>query len=236
MSTIGRMGTEKQRLINARWLSSRAGGQAEFAKKIQRSEPQVSHLIGKNPTRPIGKRLARHIERCFNLAKGWLDVSHDNVVRLPLSQTEEVPTSKQRHDVGLGPELTTRVPLLAWASVGHWLNDGGEVIEVAKTLLCPEEHSPRTYALEVHGASMQPPFRAGQYIFIDADKTPVTGDYVIAQIGDNAEPIFRRYISEGGEIYLEATNPAWPDRFIQLTAKTHILGVLIYIGLLPSHL
>lgn len=46
---------------------------AKFAEQIERSQTQVSRLAGKNPTRNIGEKLARHIERVFCLPTYWLD-------------------------------------------------------------------------------------------------------------------------------------------------------------------
>lgn len=63
---------------NARLLAKAAGGLAAFAKRIDRPDPQVSQLIGKNPQRGIGHAMARHIEECFDKPPGWLDAQHDD--------------------------------------------------------------------------------------------------------------------------------------------------------------
>ncbi|WP_321277543.1 hypothetical protein [Thiomicrorhabdus indica] len=47
-----------------------------FAERIDRLQTQISRLIGKNPSRNIGERLARHIEKCFCLPEFWLDTDH----------------------------------------------------------------------------------------------------------------------------------------------------------------
>ncbi|WP_127470130.1 hypothetical protein [Thiomicrorhabdus aquaedulcis] len=57
-------------------LVEHAGSMMEFARQIERSPTQVSRFVGKNPTRNIGERLARHIERCFCISEFWLDIDH----------------------------------------------------------------------------------------------------------------------------------------------------------------
>lgn len=64
------------RRLNAHLLCEYCGSMAEFSERIQRAQTQVSRLIGKNPTRNVGEKLARHIEQCFCLPQHWLDHLH----------------------------------------------------------------------------------------------------------------------------------------------------------------
>lgn len=49
-----------------------------MAEKLGMSESQLSQLMGKNPSKPVGDRLARKIEGKFGLPTGWLDnENHD---------------------------------------------------------------------------------------------------------------------------------------------------------------
>lgn len=59
---------------NCHLLIQHAGSMAGFAHQIERSQTQVSRFAGINPTRNVGEKLARHIERCFCLSNFWLDV------------------------------------------------------------------------------------------------------------------------------------------------------------------
>ena len=71
------------RRTNARALADKVGGLAAFARRIERSDPFVSQLIGRNPTREIGHATARLIEQCFRLPHGWLDAAHDDEAAQP---------------------------------------------------------------------------------------------------------------------------------------------------------
>lgn len=64
------------RRFNAQLLSEYCGSMASFSERIGRAQTQVSRLMGKNPTRNIGDKLARHIESCFCLPAYWLDRQH----------------------------------------------------------------------------------------------------------------------------------------------------------------
>jgi hypothetical protein len=58
---------------NTRQLAQRAGGITRLAQRIERDPALVSRYIGKTPTRNIGPRMARVIERAHQLPHGWLD-------------------------------------------------------------------------------------------------------------------------------------------------------------------
>ncbi|WP_169516162.1 hypothetical protein [Halomonas halocynthiae] len=65
------------RLENARTLAEQAGGTTQFAARVDREPTQMSRIMGANPTKNIGSRMARHIESCFNKPSGWMDYDHD---------------------------------------------------------------------------------------------------------------------------------------------------------------
>lgn len=67
------MEIEEIRRIRLREAATRMGGPAKLAAKIDRSESQVSQLIGKNPTRNLRGKLAREFEDKLGLPKFWLD-------------------------------------------------------------------------------------------------------------------------------------------------------------------
>lgn len=66
------------RLVNTRYLMKQFKNMAAFADAIDRERPQVSQLIGKNPTKNIGHQMARTIELHCGKPRGWLDHSHDH--------------------------------------------------------------------------------------------------------------------------------------------------------------
>ena len=79
LSNLAVMVSHEIRRENARALmDDECGGVlAEFARRIKRSDTQANHLIGPNPFKNIGGKLARHIESSFKKSTGWLDARHD---------------------------------------------------------------------------------------------------------------------------------------------------------------
>jgi len=64
------------RRTNARSLADKAGSLSAFADRLDRAPTQISRIIGKNATKSIGNKMARHIEEMHNLEHGWLDQEH----------------------------------------------------------------------------------------------------------------------------------------------------------------
>lgn len=64
------------RRATARILAMNVGGPAEFARKVDMSISHISQLLGENPTKNIGPKIARRIEATFEQPLGWLDVAH----------------------------------------------------------------------------------------------------------------------------------------------------------------
>ncbi len=61
---------------NARYLAESVGGFKRFGEKVGLAESQVSQLLGKNPNRNIGVKIARRIEDAFDKPLGWIDQRH----------------------------------------------------------------------------------------------------------------------------------------------------------------
>jgi hypothetical protein len=72
------------------------GSVTALADKLDRSEPQVSKLLSNKVG--IGGRLARHIELCFGLERGWLDREH------PTHDPGELMASMERF-LSSGPSI-----------------------------------------------------------------------------------------------------------------------------------
>jgi transcriptional regulator with XRE-family HTH domain len=67
------MKREDARRENARFLANQNGGLAEFARRLEMSNSQVSQIIGKTPTKNIGNSIAPRIEDAYGVERGWLD-------------------------------------------------------------------------------------------------------------------------------------------------------------------
>ena len=61
------------RRTNARLLRDKAGSISAMAGKLRKPQSQISAIIGKNPVKNIGEKLARDIESRYSKPHGWLD-------------------------------------------------------------------------------------------------------------------------------------------------------------------
>lgn len=110
---------EELRRTNARSLAQQAGGQKKFADIIDRSPGQVGHIIGRNPSKNIGKELARHIERCFRKQKNWLDKEHNHTTAAMEEEADALIGELPHQDkLDLISELAQSLPIkdAAWAA------------------------------------------------------------------------------------------------------------------------
>lgn len=116
------------RIHNSRLLIEHAGSMAEFANQIERSQTQVSRFAGKNPTRNIGEKLARHIERSFCLTNYWLDqdrMTEGNAV-------PEIDPEVTKHQ-----ELHAALKLILQATDNQKIDEVSyhQLLEIAKKIL-----------------------------------------------------------------------------------------------------
>ena len=102
--------------------------------------------------------------------------------------------------------------------------------DAEERLLCPVPCSEETFVLRVQGESMEPKFHPGELIYVDPAITPASGRYVVVQLGDSEEAMLRRLVVDGGRRYLEALNPDWPARIVEVGSNVTICGVVVFKG------
>ena len=74
VTTLGaKMRVKQIRLQNLRLLAEQVGGVTALASRLNRSQSQLSHLIGANPVKNIGDKFAALVEQVFGQPPGWLD-------------------------------------------------------------------------------------------------------------------------------------------------------------------
>lgn len=183
---------------NLRALVKKSGGQASFAKKIDMELSQLSQIIGPNPTRNIGSRLARKIEKLVGLIYGDLDaVEMETPVTNGVSR-REIPV------VG----TTQAGPDHHWEELGYPVGFGEEYIE-------HNSPDPHAYVLGVRGNSMAPKISEGEYVLVEPSLRAVPGDYVVAKLksGEVLTKIFRSDFET--EIILESFNHGYSPMIIK---------------------
>src|SRR6185312_8382095 len=100
------MNVKEIRRRNLRVLARLVGGVTQLAERLGKSQSQISHLIGTNPVKNIGDKLAAEIERVFEKPNGWLDHEH-----------AEIQEEGATYQVNFPRVTSYRVPLFTWAEV-----------------------------------------------------------------------------------------------------------------------
>lgn len=128
-------------------------------------------------------------------------------------------------DTTEGPKIGGIVPILSSVQAGEFKEhvdnfhpgDGGQ--EGIATAVPVNRH---TFALRVHGDSMEPDFTEGMVLIIEPDMDPNPNDFVIAKNSDG-ETTFKQLTKDGGDWYLKPLNDRYP---IKPLGKATIVGVV----------
>ena len=195
--------------------------------KVDREPTQMSRVMGTNPTKNIGNRMARHIESCFGKPQGWLDYDHDNGSR-EINGAYHVNTAPAPQ-----PLHYYRYPVVSEVQAGRFAEC---VVPYPEGM--EERHETTDYKaqgqafwLEVTGDSMtappgsSPSIPNGSLVLVDTGIEAALGKLVVAQIDESNEATFKKLIVDGGQKYLKPLNPAYP--LIPINGNCRILGVAV---------
>jgi len=214
-----KIGAKATRIANMTALMGLYKADKDFAEAAGIPAALVSQL--KNGSRDIGDKLARKIETAFGKMPGWLDADHSYRVK-------EGPAS----NIADGPVNYGLIPLISWVKAGNF----SEVIDnyapgdADELLPCPMRCGASSFALTVDGPSMEPEYRHGDIIYVDPDRAAANGSHVVAKVPYANEAVFKKLVIDSGKTYLEALNPDWPQRIIEVSGQIEIVGVVFFSG------
>lgn len=211
------MNVKEIRRNNLRMLARSVGGVTCLAERLARSQSQISHLIGTNPVKNIGDKLAAEVERVFEKPIGWLDHSQFTI---------------QDHEGIYDPHAKrpfSQVPLLAWNDLFAWLDtttkSTKQPSQYVVTQITVSEHA---FALHVDGDSMEAAhgvsFSDHSMIIVDPEVRAYNGAFVLARQNPASQIVFKQLILDGNRRYLKPLNPRYP--IIEITAQAIICGVV----------
>lgn len=213
------------RRANLRAIVAR-DGLSSAAKRFQKPDRQLNDMIAGRKS--FGEKVARAMELSYDPSRrpGWLDEPDG-------FQSQHVEAA----NVAYAPTLKRAVPLISSVQAGMWTEivDNFQPGDAEAWIQSPKDLGPHGFALRVKGDSMTT--QAGPYSFPDGMILHVNpgvealpGKFVIVRRNGH-EATFKRLVMIDGEMYLEALNPDWPNRYIKLTSEDYICGVVVYYGM-----
>jgi SOS-response transcriptional repressor LexA len=127
------------------------------------------------------------------------------------------------------------VPVIDYVTAGSWgtINDPYPPGRGMDVLITEQKVGADTFALAVHGNSMEDTFHDGDKIIVDPDVSPQPGDFVVAKLDDLAEATFKKYRPRGTDaegqpmIDLVPLNEDWPVLKIDSRNPGRIIGTVI---------
>jgi len=213
------MNVKDIRRENLRSLARSIGGITAIAKKLGKSQSQISHLIGTRPIKNIGDRLASEIETAFEKSHGWLDKEHFRV-------SGDSGVYVISNDA---PRLLNWTPVLEWSDIQMGKVVEGSVERAQEFTPISFEVSPDTFALRIEDDTMDAPigvsFPKGTIIIVDPSHIPTHSSFVLAYSTlDQAKPVFKQLIYEGHRKFLKPLNPRYEGK--EMSEHIKILGVI----------
>lgn len=194
-----------------RVLAERKLRLTDIAELLGKAPAQVSAFGGKNPTKGIGDQIARELEKALHLHHGYLD--------MPFGLGEFNNATLLSH-------TGRKLPVMGSIAAGAWCEP--DVIfdprDAEEWIDAPGPVGPRAFILRVEGMSMEPKFLEGDKIVIDPALEALPGHYVAAKRTSDQAATLKQLRQEGGEQFLYALNPDWPERIIRMSEEWTICG------------
>lgn len=164
----------------------------------ERTKTDPAHLSQiKNGVREMGEAVARRIERELGLPAESMD--QNGSIRLPIVVQQDLEGYEVK---------TSSVPVVGTAQLG----DHGYWHELdyppghGDGFVSYPSRDPNTYALRVKGDSMRPRIKPGEFVIIEPNSPPQTGDEVLVQTKDGRSMIKQLGARRNGLVELLSVN------------------------------
>ncbi|MES2997916.1 MAG: S24 family peptidase [Pseudomonadota bacterium] len=217
------MNVKDIRRKNLRRLARLEGGITYLSERLDRSQSQISHLIGNSPIKNIGDRLANYIEQVFHKPHGWLDHEHE-------AEEEEGIYGATKKD-----QFNYQVPLLNVQEIkDRFIQLSKLSAKIYSNYLSTSiPLSSDAFAIRVENDCMEaaqgPTFPKNSIVVLDTNCVPYNGAFILVRLkqGTGATLLFRQLVIDGNQRYLKALNLHYP--LIEMQADGVICGVVRFM-------
>ncbi|WP_278369539.1 LexA family protein [Vreelandella titanicae] len=190
---------------------------------LDRHPSQCSSFAGRNPTKNIGEKLARHIEQKLSLPSNYLDD-----IRNAGIHTQENSPVYHLEDASVLHPVGHMLPVIGMATAGA-LKEAFEEADIEEYVPAPGPCSNRAFVLILDGISMLPDFNPRDRIVIDPEAEWMSGDVVYARCTQNNSGTFKEIRYEDGNYYLCAKNPKWEPQYMKMDDTWEVVGKGLYL-------
>lgn len=203
-----------------------------FQELLSLSSGRISQISDPLSMAKIGpKGLSNLANLGYNPA--WVNDGPPHKKRLlPSSDTRNDAVGAQsRSNVGAGPDVRGRIPLISWVQAGMW-SEAVDIYEpgyAERWLPFLKNNRESTFALRVVGDSMTSRFGKsypeGCIIFVDPEnRTPENGDRIIAKLQDTQEVTFKVFTKDAGRCWLRPLNDSHPPIYDAFSVVGKVIG------------
>jgi phage repressor protein C with HTH and peptisase S24 domain len=211
------MEAKEIRRKNVYALVKAMGGPTAFGAAVGRDQVQVSQWTA---GKPLGDKLARHIEDSLGKPLGWLDAPHwDEAEDIPAETLTEIPVYDARAAAGFGA-------------------DNAEARKIGTLFFRPRSlerkaiRSENAHVFSVSGDSMVPRLYHGDSVLFDASDTGIkNGKIYVLKVGDDTL-VKRLFQQPDGFVRVSSDNKADPQfaDFSVRQDEVTVLGRVRWVG------
>lgn len=209
--------TKEIRRANLRLLAEQYGGQRALAEKADLVPSQLNHIIGLNPVRNLGEKLARKIEQNLGLSHGVLDYPLPTNLSLDMLLTQ-TSVYLPLIDVSVVSDSINTVEM-------QKISDG---ILTRKWLIDNGLTSEKVFEYQFLDSNMQPNLMPNDRLIIDAAQNELSDENVFLLCLNGRLQVKRFFRLLGDEFKLSSDNSdksLFPDLIIHI-AKMKEIGVI----------
>lgn len=134
-------------------------------------------------------------------------------------------TSYKSNETDVVPQKL--VPIIPWSQIGEkdYIMNNFKAEQDIATIPIDINLEGKQFAMQVIGDAMWPQFEEGSIIIIDPNKIPKNRDFVVANIKQKEDVLFRQLYTEGHTYILKAFNSVFPS--LVMADQDFIIGTVI---------
>lgn len=185
--------------------------ESELARRCQVGQPVIHRILSGETDNP---RVAT-----LSLIANYFSLSISQLIG-----DQPLPNNRLPGTHNLAPQALTLLPIISWETVLTWPCELASPQMTSTDLLI----SPEGFALSIKDSTMMPRFSEGSLLITDPNRHAIHRDFVIAQVKDQHQAIFRQLLIDGTDFYLKPLNADYKTQHYRQN-ELRLLGTVIQV-------